>query len=70
MQRSPIILLGCKFSLAFASIGLLLVVSVYFRRDHALADGMQQAPMDLVWKAGTEDPNGLPQNPRFASEPR
>ena len=29
------------------------------------SDVNQQAPMDLVWQAGLQDPNGLPQNPQW-----
>jgi hypothetical protein len=48
-----------------ATIGFLLLILTSLERSRVVVAASQQSPMDLVWQAGSEDPNGLPQNPQW-----
>jgi hypothetical protein len=57
-----------KVFLAFAPFVVSLTVWMQCERTDLIAGEIQQgqhAPMDLIWQAGAEDLNGLPQNPRW-----
>jgi hypothetical protein len=54
-----------KKHLMLASSASLLIAWVLCERNRVSASGIKQASMDLVWQAGGEDLNGLPQNPQW-----